>query len=89
MRSKERLSMSKINLYNDRFFEPDSKTRSVARELYSKIKNVPIVSPHGHVDPKILSENKYFSNPADLLIIPDHYIFRMLYSQGILSLIHI
>ncbi len=75
--------MSKINLYNDRFFEPDSKTRSVARELYSKIKNVPIVSPHGHVDPKILSENKYFSNPADLLIIPDHYIFRMLYSQGI------
>jgi len=75
--------MKKIHLNEDRFFEPDPQTRSIARELYNQIKNMPIISPHGHVDPKILSDNRNFSNPAELLIIPDHYIFRMLYSQGI------
>ena len=75
--------MGKINLNDDRFFEPDLDTRSVARELYNEVKSLPIISPHGHVDPEILSKNKNFSNPAELLIIPDHYIFRMFYSQGI------
>ena len=75
--------MGQINLNDDRFFEPDLDTRSVARELYNEVKSLPIISPHGHVDPEILSKNKNFSNPAELLIIPDHYIFRMFYSQGI------
>ena len=75
--------MGKIHLNQDRFFEPDTKTRSIARELYQNVKNLPIVSPHGHVDPKILAEDKNFPNPSELLIIPDHYIFRMFYSQGI------
>ena len=75
--------MARINLNQDRFFEPDSKTRAIARELYEKVREMPIISPHGHVDPKILSENTNFPNPAELLIIPDHYIFRMFYSQGI------
>jgi glucuronate isomerase len=67
----------------DRFFDSDPAVRSIARELYEGVKDLPIISPHGHVDPKLFAENKRFPNPAELIIIPDHYIFRMLYSQGI------
>ena len=53
-------------------------------ELYKSVADLPIISPHGHVDPRLLAdENASFGTPADLLIIPDHYVFRMLYSQGI------
>jgi glucuronate isomerase len=68
----------------DRYFDPDPTQRSMARELYTEIAGLPIVSPHGHVDPKLFASNEVvFGSPVDLLIIPDHYIFRMLYSQGI------
>lgn len=68
----------------DRFFSPDPAQRRVARELYESIADSPIVSPHGHVDPALLAdENATFGTPADLFIIPDHYVFRMLYSQGV------
>ena len=66
-----------------RFFDPNPEVRKIAWELYSKIKDLPIISPHGHVEPKLLAENLPFPNPTELLIIPDHYITRMLYSQGI------
>jgi glucuronate isomerase len=53
-------------------------------ELYKSVANLPLICPHGHVDPKLFSdENASLGTPADLLIIPDHYVFRMLYSQGI------
>src|SRR5512136_1206434 len=68
----------------DRFFAPDPGQRRVARELYDAISDLPIVCPHGHVDPRLLAdENATFGTPADLFIIPDHYIYRMLYSQGV------
>lgn len=68
----------------DRFFSPEPAQRRVARELYESIAGLPIVSPHGHVDPALLAdENATFGTPADLFIIPDHYVFRMLYSQGV------
>jgi glucuronate isomerase len=68
----------------DRFFAPDPGQRRVAREIYDAIAELPIVSPHGHVDPALLAdENATFGSPADLFIIPDHYVFRMLYSQGV------
>ncbi len=68
----------------DRFFAPEPGQRRVARELYESIAGLPIVSPHGHVDPALLAdENATFGTPADLFIIPDHYVFRMLYSQGV------
>src|SRR5512139_3795815 len=68
----------------DRFFAPDPGQRRVARQLYGAIAGLPIVSPHGHVDPALLAnENATFGTPTDLFIIPDHYVFRMLYSQGI------
>ncbi len=68
----------------DRFFAPDPGQRRVARGIYDTIAALPIVSPHGHVDPRLLAdENATLGTPADLFIIPDHYVFRMLYSQGI------
>jgi len=70
-------------LNEDRFFDSDPSIRKIARELYEGTKDLPIVSPHGHVDPRLFAENTAFADPTELIIIPDHYIFRMLYSQGI------
>lgn len=75
--------MQTFQLHPSRFFESDAQTRKVAHELYDSVKDLPIVSPHGHVDPKLLAENAPFPDPTELIIIPDHYIFRLLYSQGI------
>jgi glucuronate isomerase len=72
------------HLPEDRFFDPDPTQRRVARELYTGVAGLPIISPHGHVDPRLLAdEDTSFGTPADLFIIPDHYVFRMLYSQGV------
>jgi len=72
------------NLLNKfRFFDPNEAVRNIAYELYLNVKDLPIISPHGHVEPKLLANNEPFPDPTELLIIPDHYIFRMLYSQGI------
>ncbi|OGS17960.1 MAG: glucuronate isomerase [Elusimicrobia bacterium RIFOXYA2_FULL_40_6] len=74
----------KLTLHPDRFFSPDPEIRKIARELYVSVKDLPIISPHGHVNPKIFADPAYsFGNPTELFIIPDHYLFRMLYSQGI------
>src|SRR5690606_25325652 len=55
-----------------------------ARELYEGVRGLPLVSPHGHVPPELLAdESARFSDPASLFIVPDHYVFRMLYSQGV------
>lgn len=70
-------------LHEDRLFPAESNLRQVAKELYSSIKDLPILSPHGHTDPSWFAENKPFANATDLLLSPDHYVFRMLYSQGI------
>ncbi|WP_326562230.1 glucuronate isomerase [Micromonospora sp. NBC_01796] len=57
--------------------------RAIARELYALAKDQPLISPHGHVDPAILAEDAPFPDPARLIIVPDHYLTRMLLSQGI------
>jgi glucuronate isomerase len=67
----------------DRLFPAEATTRAVAVKLYETVRDLPIISPHGHTDPRWFAENKPFPNPAALFIQPDHYIFRMLYSQGI------
>lgn len=73
-----------MTLAADRFFDPDPSQKAAALELYALIENLPIVSPHGHVDPSLFSDpNRRFDNPVELLIQPDHYVLRMLYSQGI------
>lgn len=71
-------------LHPDRLFPPEPNLRNLARELYESVAGLPIVSPHGHVDPRLFADpNATFGSPADLFIIPDHYVTRMLYSQGI------
>lgn len=75
--------MTPLNLHPDRLFPPNPDTRAIARRLYARVKDLPIVSPHGHTDPQWFADNERFANPAALLIQPDHYVFRMLYSQGI------
>src|SRR5512138_953545 len=68
----------------ERFFSPDPILRRIAGELYESVAGLPLVCPHGHVDPRLFSDpNATFGSPADLFIIPDHYVTRMLYSQGI------
>ncbi len=70
-------------LHPDRLFPPDPTTRSVARRLYERVADLPIISPHGHTDPRWYAENEPFADPAALFVVPDHYVFRMLYSQGV------
>ena len=70
-------------LHKDRLFPSEDAARAVAAKLYESIKDLPIISPHGHTDPQWFAENKPFPDPTALFIQPDHYIFRMLYSQGI------
>ncbi|HQR10093.1 MAG TPA: glucuronate isomerase, partial [Casimicrobiaceae bacterium] len=72
-----------INLHPDRLFPSDPATRGLARRLYATIKDLPIVSPHGHTDPQWFADDAPFANASALFITPDHYVFRMLYSQGL------
>jgi glucuronate isomerase len=73
-----------MSLPVDRFFDPDPTQRGVARQLYQSVTDIPLICPHGHVDARLLADPDYsFGSPVDLFIIPDHYVYRMLYSQGV------
>ena len=67
----------------DYLFPAEPRVREIARELYEHIRALPIVSPHGHVDPALLADDRPFPDPARLLIVPDHYVTRLLVSQGV------
>lgn len=67
----------------DRLFPVEPSVRDMARGLYQSICDLPIISPHGHCDPKWFAQNQRFPNPAELFVVPDHYAFRMLVSQGV------
>jgi glucuronate isomerase len=69
-------------LHPDRLFPADPDTRAIARRLYREVADLPIISPHGHTDPQWWATDAPFGNAAELLLHPDHYVFRMLYSQG-------
>jgi len=73
----------KLQLHPDRLFPADPDTRTIARRLYRSIRDLPIISPHGHTDPAWFANDEPFENPAQLLIVPDHYVLRMLHSQGL------
>jgi glucuronate isomerase len=76
--------MAENQAIDERFFTPEPTQRRMAYELYLRVKNLPLICPHGHVDPQLLAAPSYdWGSPVDLLLIPDHYIFRMLYSHGI------
>lgn len=70
-------------LHPDRLFPADPGVRALARALYETVQGLPIISPHGHTDPAWFADNAPFADPAALLIAPDHYVYRMLYSHGV------
>jgi glucuronate isomerase len=70
-------------LHPDRLFPAEPGTRAIARELYAQIAGLPIVSPHGHTQAAWFAQNEPFPDPATLFVQPDHYVYRMLYSQGV------
>ncbi|MGH8146074.1 MAG: glucuronate isomerase [Rhodanobacteraceae bacterium] len=72
-----------LTLHEDRLFPPEPGVRAIARRLYAQVAGLPIISPHGHTDPAWFADNAPFANATELLVVPDHYVFRMLYSQGI------
>jgi glucuronate isomerase len=69
--------------HEDRGFDPEPSVRRAARALYEETRGLPVISPHGHVDPRLLAENEPFPDPATLIVTPDHYILRMLYAHGV------
>jgi glucuronate isomerase len=70
-------------LNDDRLFPADPTTRALARQLFDAIRALPLISPHGHTEPRWYAENAAFPDPAQLLVVPDHYVTRMLVSQGV------
>jgi glucuronate isomerase len=70
-------------IHEDRLFPAEPGSRKIARALYEHVKALPIISPHGHTLASWFAKNEPFSDPAKLLVQPDHYVYRMLYSQGI------
>lgn len=75
--------MSSLQLDPDRALPFPAEQRSIAREIYGKTKDLPLICMHGHVEPEVFADDSPFADPAQLLIVPDHYVFRMLASQGI------
>jgi len=75
--------MIPLDLHPDRLFPAEPSARALARALYATVRDLPIVSPHGHTDPQWFADNARFADPSALFIVPDHYVFRMLYSQGV------
>jgi glucuronate isomerase len=75
---------SPVYMPEDRYFDPDPRQKAIAQQLYTTVKELPLVCPHGHIDPRMFADPDYsFGSPAEMLVIPDHYVFRLLYSQGI------
>ena len=72
-----------VTLHEDRLLPSEPSVRAIARRLYREVSDLPIISPHGHTDPAWFADDEPFADPASLLIVPDHYVFRMLYSQGV------
>ncbi|MEW1808161.1 glucuronate isomerase [Pseudarthrobacter sp. NPDC080039] len=75
--------MTELTIHPDRLLPSDPATRAIARSLLGEVEAAPIYSPHGHVDPAWLADNKPFNDPATLLITPDHYVTRMLHAAGV------
>ena len=75
--------MSSLQLDPDRALPFPTEQRSIARKIYGETKDLPLICMHGHVEPEVFADDSPFADPAQLLIVPDHYVFRMLASQGI------
>jgi glucuronate isomerase len=72
-----------LRLHADRLLPADPGVRAIARRLFDAVRELPIISPHGHVDPRLLLENAPFPDPAALFVTPDHYVTRLLHASGV------
>jgi glucuronate isomerase len=72
-----------LELHPDRLLPADPGVRGIARRLYEAVRDAPIVSPHGHVDPRLMRDDEPFPDPAALLVTPDHYVTRLLHASGV------
>ena len=72
-----------LELHPERLFPPEPGVRAIAGRLYEAVRALPIVSPHGHVDPRLLLDDNPFSDPATLLVTPDHYVTRLMHASGV------
>jgi len=72
-----------LTLHEDRYFDADPSVRRAARSIYDETRALPLVCPHGHVDPRLLADDSPFPEPTSLFLLPDHYILRMLHSRGV------
>src|SRR5215469_2529419 len=72
-----------LHLDEDRLLPVEPRTRTIARRLYGEVRGLPIISPHGHTDPEWFASDAPFTDAASLLLTPDHYLYRMLFSQGV------
>src|SRR5450631_4851779 len=72
-----------LALHPDRLLPADPAVRDIARRLYGAVRDLPIISPHGHVNPRILLDDVPFRDPAQLFVTPDHYVTRLLHASGV------
>jgi glucuronate isomerase len=72
-----------LRLHPDRLLPPEPGVRAIARRLYETVRDLPILSAHSHVDPRLLLDNEPFADPAILLVTPDHYMTRLLHASGV------
>jgi len=72
-----------LRVHPDRLLPADPAVRAIARRLYDEVRDLPIVSPHGHVDPQMLLDDIPFRDPAQLFVTPDHYVTRLLHASGV------
>ena len=78
-----------LTLHPDRALPTDPRQRDVARQIYAATRSLPIISMHGHVEVEAFADNQPFADPAQLLVVPDHYVTRMLVSQGEIGRAHV
>jgi glucuronate isomerase len=72
-----------LNRHPDRLLPAEPGVRSIARRLYDAVRDLPILSPHGHVEARLLADDVPFRDPATLLVTPDHYVTRLLHAGGV------
>ena len=70
-------------IHEDLLFPAEPGTRKIAKALYEQVRTLPVISPHGHTQASWFAKNEPFPDPAKLFVQPDHYVYRMLYSQGV------
>jgi glucuronate isomerase len=76
-------AVAELSLHPDRLLPPEPTVRAIARRIYDAVRDLPVISPHGHVDPRLLLDDEPFPDPSTLLVTPDHYVTRLLHADGV------